>query len=700
MGHNPKIEQNKSVTSSLAPLGGVWFIVAILVAFFLGGSVRVLLSERQIRHWVVSVMSPQLLPMKVQFSHARVKLADGWWPRVGLEFKNLKFYNNESENGPFEVILYEVFCPLSLSDLLQKKVRLGLVQVQGGSLWSPQLQSEVGSSQENLKQNNSDSQHQENHDIHFLAKKLRFDPDSPTFKLEANEQKSPFLKGQKENKELWGRWENKITDFLKMQWPDFWNRFLNKIDGIEISNLKILGPFPNQDFVDFSHLRILFNSVSQRIALMGSLNPTSVWYEVLGRTPVIFKINISQSSLDHLLEIPMREGKVVSSGQIQLQKKEYTGLLQVANVPALQIVEGFQRFHIIEMDNFQPKRLWVNGKFIIKGSFSNLFVGKPSLDIRGENFILVGSGGILQIKDWNFFPLEKKEKFSKFSVDFRHFSIQQILESVDRRGYSGVIGNFGFLNGTLQIFSGENASFKGEMTDLDILFSRQSIQEKQKVSRLEGRLELKTDKIYGFIDQVDLENGQSDIQARFQLDKNFLNGWFHLNIKQLKFNSAVEKLMLRGEMNDVTLQGTGNLYNGHLKNWIGKGSVGILSGKDCRAQQFKIESVYKNEKVQLKVSVMELLWENMPKGFKGLDILWKEWRKSDGRVAVQNVKGQLSVDGSNWNWDLKGKIPQSLGSKFLSRGSWSKGHVEGEMKVGALGNYKLKGFWPEVLLME
>lgn len=118
----------KSNPLSVTATGWAWLMIGVLLALFLGGAVRALLSERQVRQWIEKKWQQEDPPYFLKFQTARVELSEGWRPRFGLLVRGLELSPKDPCGRGHRLQISELFLPGPLSVLWGKSLRFGQVR--------------------------------------------------------------------------------------------------------------------------------------------------------------------------------------------------------------------------------------------------------------------------------------------------------------------------------------------------------------------------------------------------------------------------------------------------------------------------------------------------------------------------------------------------------------------------------------------
>ena len=110
----------------------IFALLGILISTFLGGMVRVYFSPARVRDFVLQAALKKQPKFEFEFSTAQLKLADGWWPLVAIEFTNLKVQAKDTCITHSSLHVDKVTIPLQLNSLFSKRLKFG--HIHGGDI--------------------------------------------------------------------------------------------------------------------------------------------------------------------------------------------------------------------------------------------------------------------------------------------------------------------------------------------------------------------------------------------------------------------------------------------------------------------------------------------------------------------------------------------------------------------------------------
>ena len=114
--------------------GFAWFVVGLVLATFIGGAVRTILSSDQVHKRIVSELKARFPKHEFTLGKTEVLLSSGLWPGLGLRVQNLSFKQETCDKLSFTLEVPEAILPVDMLSLRKRKVRLGRVELSKGRI--------------------------------------------------------------------------------------------------------------------------------------------------------------------------------------------------------------------------------------------------------------------------------------------------------------------------------------------------------------------------------------------------------------------------------------------------------------------------------------------------------------------------------------------------------------------------------------
>jgi hypothetical protein len=114
--------------------GFAWFVVGLVIATFIGGAVRTLLTSDRVNKRIVTELRNRFPQQQFQIGQAEVLLSRGMWPGLALRVKNLSFKQDVCGKLSFTLDVPQAVLPVDLFALRKGKMRLGRVDLSDGHI--------------------------------------------------------------------------------------------------------------------------------------------------------------------------------------------------------------------------------------------------------------------------------------------------------------------------------------------------------------------------------------------------------------------------------------------------------------------------------------------------------------------------------------------------------------------------------------
>lgn len=113
--------------------GFAWFVVGLILATFLGGAIRTILSSDRVQARITSELKNRFPRHEFNIGHTEVLLSRGLWPGLALRLTDVVFKQDVCGKLSFVLDVPQMVLPVDLWRLLQGQPRLGIVDIESGS---------------------------------------------------------------------------------------------------------------------------------------------------------------------------------------------------------------------------------------------------------------------------------------------------------------------------------------------------------------------------------------------------------------------------------------------------------------------------------------------------------------------------------------------------------------------------------------
>lgn len=257
----------------------------------------------------------------------------------------------------------------------------------------------------------------------------------------------------------------------------------------------------------------------------------------------------------------------------------------VSSLPLSTMVPLLTKAGIVK-ENFRPKFLWMDCAAEIKGRFQGLFRENP---LRLKDCSIEGGGGQIRVEEALRHP---DGGWDPFRVRIETVDLRKMIETFGAKGPDGVADDFGRVSGELAVKSFAEARFEGVFEGAQVRFSSRSVRALQRVARMEAKLDLQGERMFGSVDRVELERGQFDGSLRFDADREFRTGSVKIQVKNLVLDPIVQRVLVAGEIGRMTGQGDALIGDGKVVSVKGDWRVEHLNGHEFRFKNADVRTDY------------------------------------------------------------------------------------------------------------
>lgn len=631
--------------------GWAWFTIGILLALFFGGAVRALLSEKQVRLWMESTLAREAPPYDVIVERARIRLAEGIWPRLGLEVEGVEVVPKDLCRVPFRLKVGRLFLPVQVGQAVRGNLKFGVIRAQ--DLRVNRVTESCAKPNENP--------------IPTVNPVTVLSPPP-----------SPSVVG------------SSLQNFIRARWVKELKATERWLEGVEIQNVRVDGLPAPMDWAEILSLKLSLAQTSAE--LRATFRPGELWSEALDSPPFSLHLHLGEESGHGEVSVPLGEGKVVAQAEMDFANLAATGRTSFEFVPVSLVIEALRHWGVIT-DPLQPKRTWLTGQL----TWQTKGLDFQDVQIAGENLKLAGDPGEVLITALRVFRHPLGWEMDPLVIQLKQFSLQHLLDFLGRKGYTGVIGAFGFLSGELKVKSPDEVQFGGRLEGLELNFSRRSVRARQKFKSFHGELALKDGRVSGLVKDFELENGVLKGLISINLDRHFLAGVFQVRLDEILFQPNVQRLMLGGEMAPMALFGQGRLEGGQVNFWSGELGTARIDAANWRVDTLKVHSEFAKGQMALSVRMLgaevgesNFIWPQLKPLFLG-------YEKIGSPLRLRHLSGRLEIfaGGGRWRNTMATVKPGEV--LLSSHGNWQGNLVEGLVSVDFPGvkmvRWELKGPW-------
>lgn len=593
--------------------GFALFIIGLTIAGFVGGAVRFFLNSQQAQDRILSELKTRLPEWKVEADRVQLLLASGIWPGLTMVLPQARL--ERLREDPCESITIQVRdlrLPMSMWSMIQGQHRLGNASAQ-------ELDVELSQA-----------------DCPKAERKI----------------------------EVLGSSENNSRS-KDLGFKHIFDSIRNRIDGLHVQKLTVSDSRVGSWSLSAQPLTI---DVGSRIRAWGQI---SVWKRFESgeiRQNLSISANLQSSLLDWNIKSSIKEGEANWYGQIDELGRTFLQRFEMRQGPVTDLVDLLRVSGFIEK-SFVSKRAWVNCRVSQGGSFKEL-KDIETLPIRIESCGLEGEGGKVRVSPVTVYVKPPYLRNGPLEVSVNQFPLQSVVDFLGTRVADRVIHDMGRWSGSGHIYAPEKWSVQGEIEDVKVSISNQSLRGTETISSLRLRAEKTWDQLKITFFDFKIPGGSRGGEVGVVLDSKTQNGILTAKFAGLSLSSTVQELLFRGRGEAIALSGQGSFIDGKLNDFHGEFRWPSVRGKGWIADDIHGEFRLKNQELDSKIFIKNFGWSREYFYSKFLEQLKQKLSLEEGFQKLTDISMDLSIDSKG------GAVKKTLGHadrKTLSfSGGWAR----------------------------
>ncbi|MBX3023059.1 MAG: hypothetical protein KF799_15390 [Bdellovibrionales bacterium] len=611
--------------------GFALFVVGLVLATFLGGAVRTILSSERVHSRIVTELQSRFPRNEFQIGRTEVLLSRGLWPGLGLRLRDVVFRQDVCGKLSFELTIPQAVLPVDLLSLRHGQVRLGTVSLTDARM------------------------HLDYHDCPPKSADVAV-PTSQGIRSAVAEKgiKPPTLDWQEVSRALGGM---ELTNFqLTYERNITWKLILKSAE---------------MYFDDDMHLQATMDV--QKSFSEGALNH-AVNLEAHGEGP----------NVQWRVRSEFKEGQVQWSGTWDLARNSAHTDFTLVQIPLKDLSSELYQMGFVGQE-IKLKTAWLTCKGAWDGQVDHL----DATPLRLSACKVEGAYGRVELEqaDWFLSSVVPFKVPAQFHV--QKLQVQPLIESLGRQLLPAVLARVGVWTGVVDFSHSARWSLDGSLENAEIVFSNQSLRGKQLIRKAHTKAERNGAVIDARLSGVEMQNGEFSGQVGFALTEDGRSGTFDVQIDRLVFSPAIQNILIGGNIAPVKLNGKGALLDGELSQWNGTFNTAELSGEGWRTAAVEIKSKYSPGVFHVEVQARELSantrWRPFTqlRGLRGSLAEAMTWKDLNARVDIAKNGGTLSSLSA---------IEESSSKPWRVRGSWLRdGVFTGTLLAGGPQAFALRG---------
>lgn len=659
---------SRSDSGSLFPLvgfrrGWLLFSVGLTFAFVVAFLLKTILSSAQIRFWIEESLDKADLPVRIEFSKARIEFSRSWLPWLGLVVDEVSVKSSDACRSLSEFRSEYVRIPLSPAALIRKKVHFSSLNFGNsqlkylpGNCFSQKKYDPLGSQNIPDQETGNGSSQSNNQVDHQISKIGEVDQIAERNSVRGGFPLDPALLKVIAQKYAHGlqKWEEQVV---------------SAIDSISVPRLELVDGRGSEWRLIVQNAQLAWNEVGKRQGLQVSggivIDAGTFSSNAAGPVtrPLAFHIFLAPDLSQVEVSGNYKEGVIRWNAEVDWPSLTTQISLDQKQIPLNPVLNFFKDRRLISED-IQPRYLWLNCHLAYSGKILDLET-KP---LRLETCFVRGDIGSVNVLEGYWHPW-RTPMFDPLRIDLRDVDLQKAVEVLQRTGPSGIFSRFGFLDGQLIYESSQEMKFSGEIRDLELSFSNRGVRGKQPVKSLKGELILKKERISGNLFDMKLEGGDFKGQLTFNLDRDFRSGAIQMAIDRLEFNKSIQNLMVGGEISQLSAFGKGRVENGDLSFWRGDVGISEIKGSGWRLQDIKMKTDFVKNSFSSLVRAKKINFPGDERFYQAFRPLFLDELNFNDSLGLSDLSGKIQLSRNSGSWE---KFRASAPGKIVlfSNGKW------------------------------
>lgn len=392
---------------------------------------------------------------------------------------------------------------------------------------------------------------------------------------------------------------------------------------------------------------LLYGQQLPPFALEATVRPDSADVEIKG--------NLAEGSLSGLATLKAMPGDVMLDAHVQ-----------ATSIPLSALLPFIRRAGWMTQD-LQPKFLWLQCEAAVRGQIRHLFREHP---VRIEKCALEGESGKIALDQATFGPGDRMEPFE---ITLAGVDIERALAMFGRKGPSGVMSKFGRLSGRVQVKSRDDIVFDGALLDAQFLFSRQSVRVQQPVPEIRGRMDYRDGRWRMAAEEIQLTGGTFAGRVSVEMEKDLSAGKLDVAISDFRPNPAVQKLLIGGEWEQLTLSGQGEIREGLVGLFKGDLRLGGVKGAQIRARELIARATLEGGQAKLDGTIVEGAFLKASRAFEVMAPIFLGHDWTEEWIDFSDAHAQLSLQDRDLRWEKASALLRKKQIWVSSAGTWKDG---------------------------
>jgi hypothetical protein len=630
-------------------VGFALFVAGLIMAGFVGGAIKTLLSSEQIQFQIQSQLQTALPAFQIKMEKAKVKLARGIWPGVAIQIPKLHLTKPET-CGEFSgtIGIENIDLPLELFSLIRSRVHWDVISAK-------------------------------HVDLKVSRKPCADKIEKPAVANESPKPASPVANGQ---------FEKVAQDRVREELKNGLARAIRLQDhfrGLEIADADISSLDDPSWKIAVSKLRV---QISNKIKINANFHFEKTTTTGRMEHDATLQAQAEDGQLKWEIRSPLNEGLMSWIGSADHASDKLDQRVVIRQLPMKDVLAELKAVGWGPKGG-SPRFIWLSCEMIQNGPLSRfkslpLHVTECKLDGEGEQLRAVSNQ---EVWPWDRTPLHEPLRFQATKL-----SVQTVLDLIGQKGLPAIVPKPGQWSGDFEFSNPKTWGLAGVLENTEVVFSNQSIRGKQVISRIKMSTKATVDQVKIEFTEFGLVDGSAQGRLSLILDPKFEMGEWDVDLTSFRLAPAIQNLMLGGLSTPLSFTGHGKFVGGELHDWHGQAHWQSSEGRGWGLKDSTVETVYQDGRFNLKARVGEIELSN---NFSHSDLVQTimpdvgepktSWKFRDGSGSAIVAKG-----GGEFK-DLRMHGPNGKIVRF--QGAWVRGgDLSGVVRLdGTKRTWKLRG---------
>lgn len=473
--------------------GWGWLIFGCLLALFVGGAVRGLLSPQRWRLWIDETLRAERPPFEMHFDSVELSLKNGLFPRFGIRLHGLNLIAKDPCRTGAELKVEELFVPVSLREALAGRFYVRHIQAR---------------------------------DVDLTLGAHACDGS------EAPAVTTPLAL---------------LDQFFKTRMAQELENTRKRLAGIELQNLRIKSSPQGSPVVTVSYLKLDMGQSGGKARAQARVEVS----KDLLATPLIPSAWVELSADDDVVEWSLRglyrEGLLESQGRIEIANAQVSWTAQFKHFPIQPFYERIRQA-VPQLPPLRQIGAWLSCQAKGTSRVAQILAD----ELRAQDCFIEGDIGRISMASAQFFVFPNL-RFNPLSVVFEKVHLDQLWGEQARNLNPWFDIRFmGPLRGVLDV-DVHSGRFKGQIGMTEIGVWRSGLRARQIILQSDIDAEVQATSVQLNVTQI--EQANSHVEGAIQL--NFANDELQhsdLKLSRLHLDDSIVQLFLPGSVDPVSLE--------------------------------------------------------------------------------------------------------------------------------------------------